>query len=137
MRGEAWLKTPPPQRTCWDPGCPLPQDPEATKTRSPQGVDGAPPSLPEPWGLALPLRGTGPDLGEAVAEAREHRLHVAPLLHGDDPQVVLLVNPHQEGLTVIVPGGGEQSSRLPGQGSRGTSRNRTSRGAGAGHFPSR
>lgn len=47
-----------------------------------------------------------PDLGEAVAEAGEHLLHVAPLLHGDDPQVVLFVDPNQEGLIVIVPGGG-------------------------------
>ena len=29
--------------------------------------------------------------------------HVAPFLHGGDPQVVLPVDPHQRGLTVIVP----------------------------------
>lgn len=52
------------------------------------------------------LLGARPDLGEAIAEPGEHLLHVAPLLHGDDPQVVLLIDPHQEGLIVIVPGGG-------------------------------
>ena len=43
-----------------------------------------------------------PDLSEAGAESGEHFLHVAPLLHGDDSQVVLLVNPHQVCLIVIV-----------------------------------
>lgn len=47
-----------------------------------------------------------PDLSEASAESGEHLLHIAPLLHGDDPQVVLFVDPHQESLIVIVPGGG-------------------------------
>lgn len=51
------------------------------------------------------------DLGEASAESGEHFLHVAPLLHGDDPQVVLLVDPHQESLVIIVPRGGVQSSQ--------------------------
>lgn len=37
------------------------------------------------------------------AEAAENLLHVAPLLHGDDPQVVLLVHPYQEALVVVVP----------------------------------
>lgn len=40
------------------------------------------------------------------AEAAENLLHVAPLLHGDDSEVVLLVHPHQEALVVIVPGVG-------------------------------
>lgn len=43
------------------------------------------------------------NLGEAVAEAREHLLHVATLLHGDDPQMVLFVDPHQEGLVIVMP----------------------------------
>lgn len=59
--------------------------------------------------------GTRPDLGEASAESGEHFLHVAPFLHGDDPQVVLLVDPHQESLIVIVPGKGVQSSQNPSQ----------------------
>lgn len=59
--------------------------------------------------------GTRPDLGEASAESGEHFLHVAPFLHGDDPQVVLLVDPHQESLIVIVPGEGVQSSQNPSQ----------------------
>lgn len=59
--------------------------------------------------------GTRPDLGEASAESGEHFLHVAPFLHGDDPQVVLLVDPHQESLVVIVPGEGVQSSQTPSQ----------------------
>lgn len=37
------------------------------------------------------------------AEAAENLLHVAPLLHGDDSEVVFLVHPHQEALVVIVP----------------------------------
>lgn len=36
--------------------------------------------------------------------------------------MVLLIDPHQEGLIVIVPGGGAQSSLLPGLWSQGTSR---------------
>lgn len=85
---------------------------------------GTPTSLPELWSLALPppwhqtplgptqVGVVRPDLGEAIAEASEHLLHVAPFLHGDDPQVVFLVDPHQEGLIVIVPRGGAQSSLL-------------------------
>lgn len=64
---------------------------------------------PEPARPQMPR----PDLGEAVAEAGEHLLHVAPLLHGDDPQVVLLIHPHQEGLVVIVPGGRGTVKPLP------------------------
>lgn len=41
---------------------------------------------------------------EALAEALKDPLHVAPFLHGDHPSVVLLVNPHQERLLIIVPG---------------------------------
>ena len=42
-------------------------------------------------------------LCEAGAEAVEDLLHVASLLHGDDPEVVLLVDPDQEGLSLVVP----------------------------------
>jgi hypothetical protein len=55
--------------------------------------------------------GTGSDLGEASAETGKHLLHVATLLHRDDSQVVLLIDPNKEGLIVIVPGGGTQSSQ--------------------------
>lgn len=93
-------------------------------------------ALPPPWHPAptvpAPVAGARPDLGEAIAEAGEHLLHVASLLHGDDPQVVLLVDPHQEGLIVIVPGGGAQSSLLPGLWSQGTSRKQTLGGPQAG-----
>ncbi len=37
------------------------------------------------------------------AEALEHFLHVATLLHGNDTQVILLIHPDQEGLVLIVP----------------------------------
>lgn len=43
-------------------------------------------------------------LFESSAEPLEHSLHVASFLHGDDPGVVLLVDPDQEGLLVVVPG---------------------------------
>lgn len=65
----------------------------------------APSLAPNPHLCQLLLGASRPDLGEAIAESGEHLLHVAPLLHGDDPKVVLLVDPHQEGLIVIVPGG--------------------------------
>lgn len=57
------------------------------------------------------LLSTRPDLSEASAESRENFLHVAPFLHGDNPQVVLLVDPHQERLIVIVPGGGGRADQ--------------------------
>lgn len=41
---------------------------------------------------------------QANAETPEDLLHVAALLHGDDTQVILLVDPDQEGLVVVVPG---------------------------------
>lgn len=41
---------------------------------------------------------------QANAEAPEDLPHVATFLHGDDTQVILLIDPHQEGLVVIVPG---------------------------------
>jgi len=40
---------------------------------------------------------------EALTEAAEHFLDVATLLHGDDSQMILLVNPNQEGLVIVVP----------------------------------
>lgn len=82
--GEAWLET---LRTLGNVDCPHP-------SLAPN------PLVSRPW-----VR-TRPDLSEASAESCEHFLHVAPLLHGDDPQVVLFVDPYQESLIVIVPGGG-------------------------------
>lgn len=43
------------------------------------------------------------DLFESSAEPLKHSLHVATLLHGDDPGVVLLIDPDQKGLLVVVP----------------------------------
>merc|ERR1719209_2599629 len=45
----------------------------------------------------------GLDLGQALAETLEDTLDVAALLHGDDAEMVLLVDPDQEGLGVVVP----------------------------------
>ena len=42
-------------------------------------------------------------LFESSAEPLEHSLHVASLLHGDDPGMVLLIDPNQEGLLIVVP----------------------------------
>ena len=42
-------------------------------------------------------------LFQACAEAVKHSLHVASLLHRDDPGVVLLIDPDEEGLRVVVP----------------------------------
>lgn len=42
-------------------------------------------------------------LCEASTETVEHLLHVATLLHRDDTQVVLLIDPDQKGLGIIVP----------------------------------
>lgn len=42
-------------------------------------------------------------LFEPSAESLKDSLHVASLLHGDDPGVVLLIHPDQEGLLVVVP----------------------------------
>jgi len=42
-------------------------------------------------------------LEQAGAEASEHLLHVASLLHGDDTQMVPLVHPDQEALASVVP----------------------------------
>lgn len=47
--------------------------------------------------------GAGTHLLQPHAKATENLLHVAPFLHGDDSEVVLLVHPHQEALVVIVP----------------------------------
>jgi len=45
----------------------------------------------------------GLDLGQALAETLEDTLDVTALLHGDDTEMVLLVDPDQEGLGVVVP----------------------------------
>lgn len=42
-------------------------------------------------------------LFESSAEPLKHPLHVASLLHRNDSGVVLLVDPDQEGLLIIVP----------------------------------
>lgn len=44
-----------------------------------------------------------PHLFESIAESGEDFLHVASFLHGDDPGVVLLIDPDQEGLEMVVP----------------------------------
>lgn len=43
------------------------------------------------------------DLFETSAEPFKHSLHVPSFLHGDDSGVVLLVDPDQEVLFVVVP----------------------------------
>lgn len=40
---------------------------------------------------------------KSPAESLKHSLHVASLLHGDDPGVILLIDPNQEILLVVVP----------------------------------
>ena len=44
-----------------------------------------------------------PHLFESIAESGEDFLHVASFLHGDDPGVVLLIDPDQEGLEMVMP----------------------------------
>lgn len=44
-------------------------------------------------------------LFESTAESLKHSLHVASLLHGDDASVVLLIDPDEESLLIVVPGG--------------------------------
>ena len=39
---------------------------------------------------------------DATSQTIKHSLHISTLLHGDDPQLVLLVDPHQEGLLLVV-----------------------------------
>ncbi len=45
-----------------------------------------------------------PHLLETPAEKLKDPLHIAPLLHGDHTSVVFLVDPHQEGFLIVVPG---------------------------------
>jgi len=45
----------------------------------------------------------GLDLGQALAETLEDSLDITTLLHGDDAEMVLLVDPDQEGLGVVMP----------------------------------
>ena len=42
-------------------------------------------------------------LGQPFTEPLEHSFHIPALLHGDDARVVLLVDPHQKVLIVVVP----------------------------------
>ena len=42
------------------------------------------------------------DGGRGAAQAVEHGVQVGARLHRDDAQLILLVNPHQEGLGVVV-----------------------------------
>lgn len=44
-----------------------------------------------------------PHLFESAAEPVKDPLHVATLLHGDDAGVVLLIDPDEERLLVVVP----------------------------------
>lgn len=44
-----------------------------------------------------------PYLLESSAEPLKHSLHVASFLHGDDPGVVFLIHPDQEGFLIVVP----------------------------------
>merc|ERR1712208_136018 len=45
----------------------------------------------------------GLDLGKTLAETTEDTLDVTALLHGDDAEMILLVDPDQEGLGFVVP----------------------------------
>lgn len=45
----------------------------------------------------------GLDLGKTVAETLEDRFDITALLHRDDAEMILLVDPDQEGLGVVVP----------------------------------
>jgi len=56
-----------------------------------------------PHVLVATLLHEGLDLGQALAETPEDALDVSTLLHRDDSQVILLVDPDQEGLGVVVP----------------------------------
>jgi len=56
-----------------------------------------------PHVLVPTLLHEGLDLGQALAETPEDALDVSTLLHRDDSQVILLVDPDQEGLGVVVP----------------------------------
>lgn len=43
-------------------------------------------------------------LFQSPAEPFKHSLHVSSFLHGNDPRVILLIDPDQEVLLVVVPG---------------------------------
>jgi len=45
----------------------------------------------------------GLDLGKTLAETLEDTLDITALLHGDDAEMILLVDPDKEGLGVVVP----------------------------------
>merc|ERR1719167_1959231 len=45
----------------------------------------------------------GLDLGKTLAEASEDTLDITTLLHGDNAEMILLVDPDEEGLGVVVP----------------------------------
>lgn len=49
------------------------------------------------------MRNEWAHLFEALTETLKDPLHVAPFLHGDHPSVVLLINPHQECLLIVMP----------------------------------
>ena len=40
---------------------------------------------------------------QSLAESLKHLLHVATFFHGDNTDVVLLIDPHKEGLLIVVP----------------------------------
>ena len=39
---------------------------------------------------------------DSPGKSLKDALHISALLHGDDPQLVLLVHPHEEGLLLVV-----------------------------------
>ena len=60
-------------------------------------------SLRAGYRLSVLRSPSGTHLSDTAAEPLEHGAHVATLLHWDHPHVVLLVNPNQEVLLVVVP----------------------------------
>lgn len=51
-------------------------------------------------------------LFEPTAEPLEHSRHVASLLHGDDASVVLLIDPDEESLVIVVPRGQKGHTKM-------------------------
>lgn len=49
------------------------------------------------------LSSAKPHLFQTSAEPVKDPLHVPPFLHGDDPGVILLIDPNQKVLLIVVP----------------------------------